>query len=79
MLRTVYWRPLCHERHKELIMKIIRLQEVIQLTGLARSTVYKFIKDQSFPRQVSLGGRSVGWVESEIQAWIAEKIADRDK
>ena len=60
-------------------MKIIRLQEVIQLTGLARSTVYKFIKNQSFPRQVSLGGRSVGWVESEIQAWIAEKIADRDK
>ncbi|MBL4833952.1 MAG: AlpA family transcriptional regulator [Pseudomonas sp.] len=60
-------------------MKIIRLKEVILLTGLARSTVYKFIKAQEFPKQVSLGGRSVGWIESEIEAWIVEKIEARDK
>jgi len=60
-------------------MKIIRLKEVILLTGLARSTVYKFIKAQGFPKQVSLGGRSVGWIESEIEAWIVEKIEARDK
>lgn len=59
-------------------MKIIRLKEVILLTGLAKSTVYKFIKDQSFPKQVSLGSRSVGWVESEIQAWIVDKIEARE-
>lgn len=60
-------------------MKIIRLKEVILLTGLARSTVYKFINAQEFPKQVSLGGRSVGWIESEVEAWIVEKIEARDR
>lgn len=59
-------------------MKIIRLKDVIDSTGLARSTIYKYIAEGTFPRPVSLGDRCVGWVESEVQSWILERIEERD-
>lgn len=60
-------------------MRILRLQDVISYTGLARSTIYKYVDEGSFPKPVPLGGRSVGWVESEVQAWIKHAIQRRDK
>ncbi|MDH4555701.1 AlpA family transcriptional regulator [Pseudomonas sp. BN417] len=59
-------------------MKIIRLSGVIETTGLARSTIYKLIGEGGFPRPIPLVGRSVGWLESEIQEWIKGRIAARD-
>tara|TARA_R110000868_G_scaffold370523_2_gene634010 strand:+ start:16578 stop:16781 length:204 start_codon:yes stop_codon:yes gene_type:complete len=59
-------------------MKIIRLKDVMESTGLARATVYKFMAMGTFPESVSLGDRCVGWVESEVQDWILERIAQRD-
>lgn len=59
-------------------MRIIRLKEVIESTGLARSTIYKYIGDGSFPKPVPLGDRCVGWVESEVHNWILERIEERD-
>lgn len=59
-------------------MRIIRLKEVIESTGLARSTVYKFISDGVFPKPISLGDRCVGWLESEVQDWILGKVKERD-
>lgn len=59
-------------------MRIIRLKEVIDSTGLARSTIYKYIGEGSFPKPVSLGGRCAGWVESEIHDWILARIEERD-
>jgi prophage regulatory protein len=55
--------------------RIIRLPEVINLTGLSRSTIYARIAEpeNQFPRPVSLGGRLVGWRESDIQQWIEER------
>lgn len=60
-------------------MRIIRLKEVIDSTGLARSTIYKYIAEQSFPKPISLGDRCVGWLESEIHDWILTKVAERDE
>lgn len=60
-------------------MRIIRLSEVLVSTGLARSTVYKYVADGSFPRPVSLGDRAVGWVESEVQEWVLARIEERDR
>lgn len=60
-------------------MKIIRLKDVIDTTGLARSTVYKQISAGTFPKPVSLGDRCVGWVESEVQDWILARIEERDE
>ena len=54
--------------------KILRLPEVKDRTGLSRSTVYLRISDGRFPTPVSLGGRAVGWLESEIEQWILDRI-----
>lgn len=59
--------------------KFIRLNDVKALTGLGRSTIYKYIKLGFFPEPVNLGSRSVAWVEAEVQAWIAERIRERDR
>ena len=59
-------------------MKILRLGAVIESTGLARSTIYKLVGSGGFPKPVPLVGRSVGWVESEVQEWIKDRIAQRD-
>ncbi|MEQ8799547.1 MAG: AlpA family transcriptional regulator [Salinisphaeraceae bacterium] len=54
--------------------RIIRLPDVILRTGLSRSSVYLRIANGEFPRPVPLGGRAVGWVESEVEQWLADKI-----
>lgn len=59
-------------------MRILRLKDVIDTTGLARSTIYKYVDEGSFPKPVPLGGRSVGWVDTEVHEWIADKIQSRD-
>ncbi|END0095968.1 TPA: helix-turn-helix transcriptional regulator [Pseudomonas aeruginosa] len=59
-------------------MKILRLDSVIESTGLARSTIYKLVGSGGFPKPVPLVGRSVGWVESEVHEWIKGRIAQRD-
>lgn len=55
--------------------RFVRLPEVKALTGLSRSTVYERIREGQFPKPVGLGGRNVGWVESEVSAWIEGRIA----
>ncbi|ALY59438.1 TPA: helix-turn-helix transcriptional regulator [Pseudomonas aeruginosa] len=59
-------------------MRIIRLKEVIDSTGLSRSTLYKYISEGTFPKPVSLGDRCVGWVDSEVHDWILARIEERD-
>lgn len=54
--------------------RIIRLSEVKAKTGLSRASIYIKISKNEFPRQIKLGIRMVGWLEDEIDAWIAEKV-----
>lgn len=54
--------------------RVLRLPDVVKRTGLPRSTIYARISSLDFPRQVSLGGRTVGWIESEVEAWLKAKI-----
>jgi prophage regulatory protein len=59
---------------------VIRLQEVRRMTGLGRSTIYRLQADQQFPQSIKLGIRAVGWLEREVQEWLAERVASsRDK
>ncbi len=60
-------------------MRLIKLKEVMDITGLSRTKLYVLIAESNFPAQVNLGARAVAWVESEIQDWILEKIAKRDE
>lgn len=54
--------------------RILRLPNVMKRTGDSRSSIYLKIKEGSFPKPISLGTRSVGWLESEIDAYIAALI-----
>lgn len=58
---------------------ILRLPDVIQRTGLSKSTIYLWMKQGTFPSTVSLGPRSVGWLQSEIDNWIRERFESRWK
>lgn len=53
---------------------VLRLPQVINKTGLSRSSIYLRISKGEFPQSVSLGDRAVGWLENEIDEWIGNKI-----
>lgn len=59
--------------------KILRIHGVVAKVGLSRSTIYNKLNPKSrsydpmFPRSVPLGIRSVGWIESEIDDWLARQ------
>lgn len=55
--------------------RIIKRREVEGRTGLPRSTMYDRIRRGDFPAPISLGARSVGWLEHEIDAWLADRVA----
>ena len=55
---------------------ILRLPQVIHRTGLSRSSIYLRMTNGEFPESVSLGGRAVGWLESEVDEWIVTKIEE---
>ncbi|HHG8774474.1 TPA: helix-turn-helix transcriptional regulator [Raoultella planticola] len=59
--------------------RFLRLPEVLHLCGLSRSTVYDLIGRNAFPAQISLGGKNVAWMHSEITAWMADRIAARNR
>ena len=50
--------------------RIARLPTVKAHTGLSRTTIYQMIQDGRFPKQVRLGPKSVGWFESDVEAWL---------
>lgn len=53
--------------------RILRCADVLNMTGLSRSVMYAEIKHDRFPRPVQLTRGSVGWKESKIQEWIADR------
>lgn len=55
---------------------LLRLNAVKARTGLSRSTIYLRILRGEFPKQISLGARAVGWLESEIDSWIESRIQE---
>lgn len=59
-------------------MRIIRLNEVINRTGLGKTSLYKFIKAKTFPQPIALGERAVGWVEAEVDQLITARVNERD-
>jgi len=52
---------------------ILRLHEIKKRTALSRSAMYAAMARGDFPRQIQLSARAVGWLESEINAWIAAR------
>ena len=58
-----------------MVTRILRLPEVVARTGLSRSSIYLRVSQNNFPKSISLGGRSVGWVEEQIEQWLERQIA----
>jgi len=54
-------------------LHILRLPHVCEITGLCRSMVYQLEAERRFPRRIKIGIRAVGWLESEVQAWVAAR------
>ncbi len=59
-------------------LRVLRLQEVESRTGLRRSAIYQHAGRGTFPKPIRLGGKAAGWIESEVEAWITQRIAARD-
>ncbi|KRB20414.1 AlpA family transcriptional regulator [Rhizobacter sp. Root16D2] len=55
--------------------RLMRKPEVLARIGLGNTTLYANIKAGTFPAPVSLGGRAVAWRQTEIDGWIADRIA----
>ena len=67
---------------------LLRLPDLTAKTGLGRSAVYARITpnpkrpndyDPTFPKPIKIGGRAVAWLESEVDAWIAQRISSNRK
>ncbi|MDK2108350.1 AlpA family transcriptional regulator [Acinetobacter baumannii] len=55
--------------------RLIRRKEVQAKTGLGASSIYALMKTGDFPQCINLSERRVAWIESDIDAWIAERVA----
>lgn len=56
---------------------VLSLGDVLKLVNLGRSTLYQLISTGHFPPQVRLSARRVGWLASEVTAWVAERAKVR--
>lgn len=58
-------------------MRSLKLKKVMEKTALSRSAIYRKMNDGEFPESVSLCDRAVAWVESEVDEWMVECLAQR--
>ena len=54
---------------------LLRLPQVIERVGLRRTAIYDAVKLGTFPQPIKLGRRCTAWSSSEIDRWVAERIA----
>jgi prophage regulatory protein len=55
--------------------RLLRLRDVLAVVGLSRAHVYHLIKHGLFPRPIALGSNCARWVQSEVRAWVSNRIA----
>lgn len=58
--------------------RVLRLPEVVERTGLPRDSVYRLAAQGKFPKPLKLSERSSGWLESEVESFIQNRVAARD-
>lgn len=71
-------------QHHAKALTIIRRKQLEARTGLSRSTIYAKMRvnpkrpsdfDPTFPKPISMGAKAVGWIEAEVEAWLAARVA----
>lgn len=56
--------------------RLIRLPEVLRLTGMCRSALYEQMSRGQFPRSVKIGPRAASWSARAVRSWISDRIAE---
>lgn len=62
----------------EPVERLMRLDELEEVLGLKRSSIYKMIAERRFPPPLKLTRRASAWHEPEVREWIAARIAERN-
>jgi prophage regulatory protein len=70
-------------KERDQSVNILRVREVVRRTGIPTSSLYTLMEaddpESRFPAPIPLGPRRVGWVESEVDAWLRARIAKRGR
>jgi len=59
-------------------MQFLKLDEVITMTTLSRGSIYRLMAENKFPKQHEIADRRSVWLKSDIEAWMEEKIGDKN-
>jgi prophage regulatory protein len=57
-------------------VRMLRLAQVLEVTGLGKTKIYDLQAEGRFPMRVKITSHSVAWIEEEVQAWLAERIEE---
>ena len=55
--------------------RLLTSKQIAAETGISRSTIYRLLQNESFPKPIRIGPRCMRWPESDIKAWVAERKA----
>jgi prophage regulatory protein len=69
--------PKTDEMPPPVVLRMLRLPEVMQRTGLTRSRIYEMEAKGRFPKRVKIAERASAWVEHEVEAFLLERMAAR--
>lgn len=64
----------CQQREK-----FLRIGEVQEFSGLSRSQIYALVAKGEFPRQVKVSEKASAWLLSELEHWMAKRVAGRTR
>lgn len=59
--------------------RLLTVDEVADLVRYSRVHIYRLVKGGEFPRQIHVGPHRVGWLASEVRAWLSERVAIREE
>lgn len=70
----INWTPRATDKPP---VRLLRFATVRDLTGLSRTTLWRLERTGEFPKHVTMSAHAVGWVESEVVAWIGSRVRAR--
>ena len=57
--------------------RFLRISEVLDRVGVSRPTIYRWMREGTFPKQISIGANSVVWLESDVTKWMEDQMASQ--
>jgi prophage regulatory protein len=60
-------------------MRFLKEKDVRQRVALSRTTIWRQVQAGTFPRPVRVGECAIAWIESEVDAWMKQRVKDRDR